>query len=331
MRDRVIQAKKNQVNLLKQEINLVGIEYQLQVKKTQDAIEKFKNKIVRNICSNLPNAFWHRKHHEVELSYEPDFSEKNIPIKTKPIRMNEELLSYCEKKIQDLLDKRFLRKSKSQAELERGIPRLVINHKPLVDALRWIRNPISNQINFLVPLGHYEWSIMPQLYVFIIIEVLFIKTIKPSVKALPSLAFDDLEAFKIDGVNTLDIEILKQSNGNHEILVRHTTQHIYSIIKKEFLRIILCISKFQDDLLNQEFLLRVDCKSVKLVFQKDVKNIASKHNFARGQAILSNFGFQIKFIKREDSIPDNLTHEFCWVHETMAPKKNTQGPKSSKS
>ena len=84
----------------------------MQVKKTQDAIEKFKNKIVRNICSNLPNAFWHRKHHEVELPYEPNFSEKNIPIKTRPIWMNKELSSYCEKKIQDLLDKRLIRKSK---------------------------------------------------------------------------------------------------------------------------------------------------------------------------------------------------------------------------
>ena len=47
----------------------------------------------------------------------------------------------------------------------------------------------------------------------------------------------------------------------------------YSTIKKEILSIVLCISKFQDDLLNQEFLLRVDCKSTKLVLQKDVKNI----------------------------------------------------------
>ena len=183
----------------------------------------------------------------------------------------------------------------------------------------------------MVPLGHYEWSIMPQLSVFIIIEVLFIKTMKPSVEALPGLALDDLKAFKIDRVHTPDIEILKQSHGNHEILVRHTTQHIYSITKKEILSIILCISKFQNDLLNQEFLLGVDCKYTKSVLQKDVKNIASKHNFARRQAILSNFGFQIKFIKWENSIPDNFTREFCRVHETMAPKKNTQAPKPSES
>ena len=85
LRDQVIQAKENQVNILKQEINLVRVEEQLKVKKTQDAIEKFKNKIVGEICSYIPNAFWHRKQHEVELPYEPDFSEKNIPIKAKPI------------------------------------------------------------------------------------------------------------------------------------------------------------------------------------------------------------------------------------------------------
>ena len=55
--DQVIQAKENQVNLLKQEINLVRIEEQLKVKKTQDAIEKFKNKIVGEVCSNIPNMF----------------------------------------------------------------------------------------------------------------------------------------------------------------------------------------------------------------------------------------------------------------------------------
>ena len=51
--DQVIQAKESHVNLLKQEINLVRIEEQLKVKKTQGAIEKFKEKIVE-VCSNIP-------------------------------------------------------------------------------------------------------------------------------------------------------------------------------------------------------------------------------------------------------------------------------------
>ena len=50
---------------------------------------------------------------------------------------------------------------------------------------------------------------------------------------------------------------------------------------------VLCISKFQSDLLSQKFLLRIDCKRAKCVIEKDVENIASKHIFARWQDILS--------------------------------------------
>ena len=160
LRDQMVEPKKNHVNFLKQEINMIRIEEQLKVKKTQDAIENLKNNIVREVCSNIPNAFWHRKQHEVELPYELDFSERHIPTKAKPIKMNKDLLSYCEKEIQDLLDKKLIRKSKSpwscstfyvqkQVELERGTPRLVINYKPLNDALRWIRYPISNKKDLL--------------------------------------------------------------------------------------------------------------------------------------------------------------------------------------
>ena len=74
--------------------------------------------------------------------------------------MNKELLRYCEKEIQDLLDKKSIRKSKSlwscstfyvqkQVELERWTPRLVINYKSLNDALRWIRYPIPNKKDLL--------------------------------------------------------------------------------------------------------------------------------------------------------------------------------------
>ena len=78
----------------------------------------------------------------------------------------------------------------------------------------------------------------------------------------------------------------------------------YSTIKKEILSIVLCISKFQSDLLNQKFLLQIDCKSVKYVIEKDVENIASKHIFARWQAILSVFDFDIEYIKgSQNTIP----------------------------
>ena len=61
--------------------------------------------------------------------------------------MSNELLEHCKKEIGDLLTKGLIRKSKSpwscaafydnkQAELERGVPRLVINYKPLNKALQ---------------------------------------------------------------------------------------------------------------------------------------------------------------------------------------------------
>ena len=75
--------------------------------------------------------------------------------------------------------------------------------------------------------------------------------------------------------------------------------------------IVLCVSKFQFDLLNQRFLIRIDCKAAKDVLQKDVKNIASKQIFARWQAILSIFDFDIEYIKGDSNlILDFLTKEF---------------------
>ena len=84
-----------------------------------------------------------------------------------------------------------------------------------------------------------------------------------------------------------------------------------STIKKENLAIVLCISKFQDVLFIKKFLLRIDCKSAKEVLQKDVQNVVSKQIFARWQAILSAFAFEIEFIKGvNNSLPDFLTREF---------------------
>ena len=86
---------------------------------------------------------------------------------------------------------------------------------------------------------------------------------------------------------------------------------IIILLKKEILSIVLCISKFQSDLLNQKFLIRVDCKSAKHVLEKNVQNIASKQIFARWQAILSVFDFDIKFIEgTQNNIPNFLTREF---------------------
>ena len=117
-----------------------------------------------------------------------------------------------------------------------------------------------------------------------------VKIVKSRVKTLPCLALADPDAFKIVEIDSSDIGyggILKQKIDNQKNLVRYTSgtwnsaRLNYNTIKKEILSIVLYISKFQDDILNQEFLLSVDCKSAKSVLQKDVKNITSKHIFVR--------------------------------------------------
>ena len=62
--------------------------------------------LVKNVCSSLPNAFWERKQHVIKLLYEDKFDEKNIPTKAHPIQMISELIEYCKKEIQTLLDKK---------------------------------------------------------------------------------------------------------------------------------------------------------------------------------------------------------------------------------
>jgi hypothetical protein len=149
-----------------------------------------------------------------------------------------------------------------------------------------------------------------------------VKEVKTHVQTLPCLGIPTIESFKIVETDASDIGyggILKQqvhSNQPEQIVRFHSgvwnsAQKNYSTIKKEILSIVLCISKFQDDLLNKKFLIRVDCMSANHVLKKDVQNIASKQIFARWQAILSIFDFDIEYIKgSQNSIPDFLTREF---------------------
>jgi hypothetical protein len=202
----LIKNKQNHVKFLKDEIHFQRIEQQLNCETLQHKIENFQNKINQEVCSSLPNAFWNRKTHVVKLPYIKDFNERNIPTKAKPIQMNQEIMEFCKNVINDLLEKKIIRHSKSpwscpafyvqkNAELERGVPRLVINYKPLNKVLEWIRYPIPNKqdlINrlsdsvifskfdlksgfwqiqiheddkyktaFTTSFGHYEWNVMP--------------------------------------------------------------------------------------------------------------------------------------------------------------------------
>jgi hypothetical protein len=72
----LISTKTKQLNFLKQEVKYKKIVQQLYDKLLQSKISTFNNKIVDTGCSELPNAFWHRKKHIVSLPYVKDFSKK---------------------------------------------------------------------------------------------------------------------------------------------------------------------------------------------------------------------------------------------------------------
>ena len=143
---------------------------------------------------------------------------------------------------------------------------------------------------------------------------------------MPCLGIPTIGAFKIvetDASNIVYGGILKQRvspESSEQIVcfysrIWNNAQLNYSTIKKEILSIVLSFSKFQSDLLNQKLMLQIDCKSAKYVIEKDVENIASKHIFARWQAILHVFDFDIEYIKgSQNSIPDFLTREFLQCH-----------------
>jgi len=72
----------------------------------QKKIADLEQVIKTKTCADLPNAFLERKQHIISLPYERDFNERMIPTKARPTQMNSELLEYCKKEIQTLLDKK---------------------------------------------------------------------------------------------------------------------------------------------------------------------------------------------------------------------------------
>ena len=147
-----LSMKENQLSFLKDDLRFERQRKYIEEPRIQQKIRTFKSTLEREVCSSFPNAFWDRKKHIVSLPYNKDFSEKGIPTKARPIQMTSELLEYCKKEIQDLLQKGLIRPSKSpwscpafyvrkNAEIERGVPRLVINYKSLNEALQWIGIP----------------------------------------------------------------------------------------------------------------------------------------------------------------------------------------------
>jgi len=93
----------NQFHLhdLQNHVSFCRINKQLQNSILQKRIIDLQSTIEQQICPDLPNAFWKRKH-VVDLPYEDNFLEKYIPTKARPIQMNVDLEQHCKLEILDL-------------------------------------------------------------------------------------------------------------------------------------------------------------------------------------------------------------------------------------
>ena len=152
-------------------------------------------------------------------------------------------IQFADKFLNVIIDKtqlqRFLRSLNYIADFYKDLRK---QYKPLFDRLQNNPPPWTDTHTFLV------------------------KEIKSHAKTLPYLGIPTVNAFKIVETDTSDIGyggILKQRvspNSSKQIVRFHfgvwnNAQINYSTIKKEILSVVLCISKFQSDLLNQKFLL----------------------------------------------------------------------------
>jgi len=130
------------------------IEEQLKSPQIKTRIGELKKQLEEDCCSEEPNAFWHRKHHTVELPYKEGYTGK--PCKSRAIPMSKEYRYLCQKEIRQLLSRGIIKESNSPwncygfyvikiAEQIRGILRLVINYKPLKYVLADDTYPIPHK------------------------------------------------------------------------------------------------------------------------------------------------------------------------------------------
>ena len=84
----LIKVEQTHLMHLKQDVNLQSIQNQLQTDLMKSKISNFQRQIKNEVFCDLPNAFWDRKQHIIDLPYENDFDEKQIPTKARPIQIN---------------------------------------------------------------------------------------------------------------------------------------------------------------------------------------------------------------------------------------------------
>ena len=102
----LLNQKNSQIKLLQKEIKYEKIEQQ--IKTYSSEILKIEKEFLKEVCAEVPTAFWERNSFEVGLPYEEGFEERNIPTKAKPVQMNKEILEHCKKEIQGFLDKKLI-------------------------------------------------------------------------------------------------------------------------------------------------------------------------------------------------------------------------------
>ncbi|KAG6667487.1 hypothetical protein CIPAW_01G104600 [Carya illinoinensis] len=95
----LLSAKRKHLDFLKQEIKFKRVYDNLHDSLLRSKLEDFQKTLIYEVCSELPNAFWHRKKHVVSLPYVKNFSENLIPTKARPIQMNRETLKFCKNEI----------------------------------------------------------------------------------------------------------------------------------------------------------------------------------------------------------------------------------------
>lgn len=108
-----INRLSSHLHYLQGDVQLKRIEQTLKTPEMLSKISILQKKFENEICSELPNAFWERKKHLVELPYIPSFDEQNIPTKARPIQMNHEMMEICKTEINHLLEKGIIRPSNS--------------------------------------------------------------------------------------------------------------------------------------------------------------------------------------------------------------------------
>ncbi|XP_070040372.1 uncharacterized protein [Nicotiana tomentosiformis] len=84
----LIDMKQKHVDSLQLELFSINIFDTLNSTKVQEKIKLISEQIAIDICNEHPSAFWNRKKHIVTLPYEDNFSEDDIPTKSRPCQMN---------------------------------------------------------------------------------------------------------------------------------------------------------------------------------------------------------------------------------------------------